>query len=298
MKIVVAGASGLIGHALVAALRSDGCTVVRLVRRPARERDEFAWDPATGQVPAEAMSAADAVVNLAGAAISSGRWSAARLRDIRGSRLDATVALASAIGGAPRRPGVFVNASAIGYYGDRGNEILSEESAPGKGFLAELCRDWESAARAADGSGTRVVCLRFGVVLAREGGVLSRMLPVFRAGAGGRLGAGTQWMSWIGLDDAVGVIRLALRDARMAGPVNAVAPDAATNALFTATLGRVLRRPTMLSVPEAALRLAFGQMARELLLASARVEPRRLLEAGYVFRSPRLEDALRQAVAR
>lgn len=298
MKVVVAGASGLIGRALVAALRSDRCAVVRLVRGAPDGADAMAWDPAGGLVPPEALEDADAVVNLAGSNVAAGRWTDARLREIRRSRLDATSAIAAALSRAPRRPRVLVNASAVGYYGDRGNEILTEDSAPGTGFLAEVCKDWESAARAAESSGVRVVCLRFGVVLAGGGGALERMLPVFRAGAGGRLGSGRQWMSWIALADAVGVIRVALRDGRLAGPVNAVSPGAATNAVFTEKLAGVLRRSALVPVPEFALSLAFGKMARELLLSSAHAEPRRLVEAGYDFREPELEAALRQAVAK
>jgi len=286
MRIAVAGASGLIGQALVAALQAEGCEVTRMAR------------PATGRAAAEAIADADAVVNLAGSSIAGGRWTEAVRSEIRQSRIETTGAIAAALSRAPRPNRILVNASAVGYYGDRGNEILTEDSSRGTGFLAELCGEWESAARAAEPAGVRVVCVRFGIVLASGGGALARMLPVFRVGAGGRLGSGKQWVSWIGLADAVGVILLALRDSGMAGPVNAVAPGAATNAVFTEKLGRVLGRPAPFPVPEFALTLALGQMARELLLSSAHAEPRRLAGAGFEFREPELEGALRQAVAR
>jgi uncharacterized protein (TIGR01777 family) len=306
MKIILAGASGLIGRALADRLRADGDTVVRLVRRPPAAPDELSWDPRGGAVPA-AVGEADAVVNLAGAGIADGRWTARRRQLLLSSRLEPTAALASAVRAAPGRH-VLVNASAVGYYGDRGDEAITEDSARGVGFLADLCRDWEAAAEAATGAGagaratagtgTRVVRVRFGVVLAAQGGALPRLLPLFRLGLGGRLGSGRQWMSWIALDDAVGVLRWAIRDGRAAGPVNAVAPELVTNAIFTATLARVLRRPAFLPVPRSVLSLVLGQMGRETLLAGARVEPERLVTAGYTFVHPMLEDALRQILAR
>jgi len=296
MNIVVAGASGMIGRALVGHLRGAGHAVVRLVRREPANADERPWNPVDRVVPAE-VAAADAVVNLSGADIAGARWTAHRRAVLRMSRLDATLALASALRAAPRRR-VLVNASAVGFYGDGGDAWLTEASPSGEGLLAGICRDWEDAAHTAEGDGTRVVCVRFGVVLAAQGGALRRLLPLFRLGVGGRLGSGRQWMSWIALADAVGALAWAVEREGVAGPLNAVAPEAVTNATFTATLARVLHRPAFLPVPAAALRLAFGQMAQETLLAGARVEPEVLRASGYPFRFPRLEDALVAAVAR
>jgi uncharacterized protein (TIGR01777 family) len=246
-------------------------------------------------VPPE-VAAADAVINLAGAGIADGRWTARRRRILRTSRLEPTSALVAALRAAPR-PRVLVNASAIGYYGDRGDERLTEESAPGSGFLAELCRDWEAAAEAAAEAGTRVVRVRFGVVLAAKSGALPRMLPLLRLGLGGRLGSGRQWMSWIALDDAVGVLRWAIGEESVRGPVNAVAPELVTNATFIAAVARALHRPAFLPVPGPLLAVAHGEMARETLLAGARVEPKRLLAAGYSFAQPGLDGALRKILA-
>jgi len=252
--------------------------VVRLVRREPANADERPWNPVDRVVPAE-VAAADAVVNLSGADIAGARWTAHRRAVLRMSRLDATLALASALRAAPRRR-VLVNASAVGFYGDGGDAWLTEASPSGEGLLAGICRDWEDAAHTA------------------EGGALRRLLPLFRLGVGGRLGSGRQWMSWIALADAVGALAWAVEREGVAGPLNAVAPEAVTNATFTATLARVLHRPAFLPVPAAALRLAFGQMAQETLLAGARVEPEVLRASGYPFRFPRLEDALVAAVAR
>jgi uncharacterized protein (TIGR01777 family) len=315
MKIVLAGASGLIGHALAARLRADGHAVIRLVRRPAAAADERTWAPsasgagarasapapsgasgvpgaAVPGVPAE-VAAADAVINLAGAGIADGRWTARRRALLRTSRLEPTLALVAALRAAPR-PRVLVNASAVGYYGDRGDELLTETSALGSGFLAELCRDWEAAAEGAESAGARVVRVRFGVVLAAQGGALPRLLPLFRLGLGGRLGSGRQWMSWIALDDAVGVLRWALGGEGVRGPVNVVAPEPVTNGTFTAALAHALHRPVFLPVPGPLLAVALGEMARETLLAGARVEPHQLLAGGYSFVQPRLDNALRQ----
>jgi len=293
MKIVIAGASGLVGNALVAALRIEGHEVRRLVRRAAQVPDEIRWDPVRGEIDRERISGVDAVVNLAGENLGAGRWTAARRERILRSRIDATRTLVAAVLGAAVKPAVFINASAVGFYGDRGDEVLTEESSRGAGFLPDVCTAWESAAARVGQVGVRTVMLRFGVILAREGGALAKMLPLFQLGLGGPLGTGRQWMSWISLDDAVGAIRHALRDERMRGPVNVVAPAPVTNADFTRELGRAVRRPAFLPAPAWALRLVLGKgMADEALLGSTRVEPRVLERVGYAFRHPTLAAAL------
>jgi len=285
----------MIGRAAIASLRADGHEVSRLVRRPPAAPDEIPWNPSAGEIPAEVCRAFDAAVNLCGSPIAGERWTAKRRNEIRASRIDATQTLAKVFAaGGPR---ILVNASAVGIYGDRGNLELFESSQPGDGFLAGLCRDWEDAANAAGKGGARVVCLRFGIVLSQEGGALQRMIPFFRAGLGGPLGSGRQWVSWISLDDAVGAIGVALSDGAMSGPVNVVAPNAVTNAGFTRALGRIFGRQWVMAIPRFALKAAYGPMADEVLLASAHVVPSRLLKAQYPFRYSNLEDALYQALA-
>jgi len=297
MKIVVAGASGLVGTALVAALRSDGHVVHRLVRRAANAADEIAWDPARGEIDRGHMADVDAVVNLAGENLGAGRWTQARRGRILRSRIDATRTLVAAMLGVTPRPPVFLRASAVGFYGDRGDDKLTEASGPGRGFLAEVCQAWEGAAQPVEEAGGRTVRMRFGVILAANAGALAKMLPLFRFGLGGRLGTGRQWMSWISLEDAVGAIRHVLRDERCHGPVNIVAPGAVTNAEFTRELARVLHRPAFLPAPAWGLRLALGRaMANEALLASTRAEPAELSRVGYAFLQPDLEAALRVAL--
>jgi uncharacterized protein (TIGR01777 family) len=299
MKILVTGSSGLVGTALAAALRADRQTVVPLVRsnRPLAA-GEARWEPISGQLDAGAAEAADAVVNLAGASIAGGRWNAARKQLLRSSRIEATRNLVTALSRLARPPKVFVSASAIGYFGNRGDEQLTEQSAPGDDFLAQLARDWEAEALRGENIGMRVVVLRFGVVLAAHGGALAKMLPPFRMGLGGRMGSGRQWVSWLTLAEAVALVRSALQDATWRGTYNAVAPHALTNAEFTRVLGRVLRRPTLFPVPSFALRLALGEMADALLLSSQRVLPKRLENAGYQFRDPSLEGGLRVVLER
>jgi len=300
MKILVAGGSGLIGRATVAGLRSDGHEVVRLVRRPAAAPDEVSWNPASGEVPLEACRSANAVVNLCGADVAARRWTPKRREEIRASRIDSTRTLAKVFGGTISdgpRPSVLVNASAIGFYGDRGNQEVDESSAPGKGFLADVCREWEEHAMAAGSLGGRVVCLRFGLVLSGEGGILRKVVPFYRAGLGCPLGLGRQWMSWIELEDAVGVIRFAIGQDWLSGPVNAVSPTAVMNSVFTRTLGRIFGRQLSMPIPPFALRLAMGPMADETFLSSAHVLPTKLVNAVYPFRYRTLEDALNQALA-
>ncbi len=250
------------------------------------------WDPAAGRVDAGGLEGLDAVVHLAGESIAGGRWTAARRDRIRRSRIDATALLAGTLARLARPPRVFVCASAVGYYGDRGDEVLHEDSGSGAGFLADLCRDWEAAASPARAAGIRVVYARSGTVLSTAGGMLPRVLPLFRLGLGGVLGSGAQYLSWIALADHIGALQYLLGADGIAGPVNLVAPHAVTNREFTRALGRALRRPTPLPVPAAALRLAFGRLADEALLASTRVEPARLLASGYRFRYPDLGAAL------
>lgn len=291
------GSSGLVGAALASSLTADGQAPRRLVRsRPAP--GDALWNPEAGSIDADALQGIRAVVHLAGESIAAGRWTGARKRRILESRAQPTRLLAQTLSRLAEPPEVMVSASAIGWYGDRGDERLTEESAGGTGFLAEVCREWEAACAPATERGIRVVNVRFGIVLAAAGGALARMLPLFRFGLGGRLGSGRQWWSWVSLDDVLGAIRHALVTPSLRGPVNVVAPEAVTNAEFTQVLGRVLRRPTLAPAPAFALRLALGEMAGPLLLASAHVAPEQLLATGYRFRHPQLERALRHLLGR
>lgn len=298
MRVAIAGASGLIGGALVSALASAGNEVVRLVRRAPKTKDEVRWDPEAGAIDAAALEGLDAVVNLSGENIAERRWSEARKALLRSSRLGPTRLLASTLAGLARKPKVFVSASAMGAYGDRGDAWVSEKDAPGDDFLGRLSVEWEQAAAPAAAAGIRVVHPRIGIVLSPRGGALGKMLLPFKAGLGGVLGKGTQYMSWIAIDDVVAAfLHLVERD-DLAGPVNVVAPEPVTNAVFTKTLGRVIGRPTVAPAPAFALRLAFGEMADAALLSSTRVKPERLLASGYLFRFPELEGALRHVLGR
>jgi uncharacterized protein (TIGR01777 family) len=297
VKVVVAGATGWIGRALVPALCASGYEVYSLVRRPAREAREIAWQPASGILEAGALAGADVVINLAGENIAAGRWTEARRDRILRSRVDSTRTLVREMTQLKSRPRLFVCASAVGYYGSRGEEMLSETSPLGLGFLPGVCLAWETHAAGAARSGIRTVTARFGVVIGRGGGALARLRPIFRAGLGGRLSSGDQWMSWVSLDDAVGAILYALTEESLAGPCNVVAPVAVTNRQFTEALAAALRRPSILPIPALALRLLLGAMAEETLLASTRVTPRRLLDAGYRFRHERIEAVLADVLA-
>jgi hypothetical protein len=297
MKILLTGATGLVGTALVAALAREGHTVCRLVRSATKSTHgtvgtlDVPWDPQTGALGGAAVGA-EAVVNLGGASIVGGRWTNARKRLLRTSRVDATRALVTALAKMNAKPGVLVSASAVGFYGNRGDETLTEESAPGNNFLADLAKDWEAEALGAEEFGTRVVLARFGIILATEGGALPEMMLPFKFGVGGRVGDGKQWMSWGTLEDVVAILRLALIKSDLRGPINVVAPEPVRNAEFVKELANAMHRPAIFPAPAFALRLAMGEMADALLLSSQRVVPQKLTTAGYSFASRNLKDAL------
>jgi uncharacterized protein len=299
VNVAISGASGLIGAALIASLETGGHRAIPLVRRAPRPgEDALRWDPASGAITPAGPSVADAVVHLAGESLMGLRWTAKKKRRIRESRTVATRLLVQTLTRLAKPPAVLVCASGVGYYGSRGDEVLSEESRPGTGFLADLAREWEAATATAIAQGIRVVNLRLGVVLSAHGGALAKMLTPFRLGLGGVIGDGAQWMSWIALDDVIGAIRHALTTDALRGPLNVVAPAPVTNVEFTRRLGRALGRPTLVPLPVFAARLALGEMADEMLLASQRVVPARLQASGYRFRYPTLEDALRAVLDR
>jgi uncharacterized protein (TIGR01777 family) len=298
MHVVVTGSRGLVGSALVPFLTTGGHRVTRLVRGVPGGPDEIGWEPSRGLSDASFLEGADAAVHLAGENIAAGRWTPARKAEIRRSRVEGTRRLCEALARLANPPKVLVSASAVGFYGDRGAEVLTEESPPGGGFLADVCREWESATAPAALAGIRVVNLRFGMVLSPAGGALRKMLLPFRLGAGGRIGSGRQFVSWIALDDAAGAIHHAIVADSLRGPVNAVAPGPVDNADFTRTLARILRRPALLPLPAFAARVAFGEMADALLLSGARVMPARLQASQYRFRFPDLESALRHLLGR
>ena len=300
MKVLISGSTGLIGSALIPVLTEAGHDVVRLVRStPKPDGSAVHWDPESEQIDTAGLEGMDAVVHLAGENIGAGRWSRNRKARIFDSRVKGTRLLCESLANLTHPPKVLVSASAIGYYGDRDEEILNEESISGFGFLAEVCVEWEIATEPLAETEIRVVNLRTGIVLSLAGGPLEKMLPPFKIGVGGVLGNGRQYMSWITLDDAVGAIHHALTTDNLHGPVNNAAPHPVTNREFTKTLGRVLSRPTLFPIPSFGLRLMFGEeMANELFLASTRVEPSRLLKTGYPFQYPDLESALRHILGR
>jgi uncharacterized protein (TIGR01777 family) len=297
MKILMTGATGLVGTALGAALAREGHTVCRLMRLESSRKEpsagfDVAWDPATGELGGAAVGA-DTAVNLAGASIAGGRWTDERKRLLVASRVQTTRALVGAISRMAARPRVLLSASATGFYGNRGDEILTEDSGPGGDFLASMAKEWEAEARQAEPLGIRVVLLRFGIILAKHGGALPAMMLPFRFGLGGKLGSGEQWMSWITLDDAIGAILLALKNESVSGALNVVAPQPAQNSEFTKALAKAMHRPAIFAAPPLALRLALGrEMADALLLGSQRVVPQRLLGLGYSFQQADLPAAL------
>lgn len=294
MQVLMSGATGLLGSGIGQALEAEGATITRLVRGKTLGERRIAWQPGKSlNLPI----AFDAVIHLAGEPVV-GRWTAAKKARIRDSRVLGTQTLADAIARMASKPRVMVAASAIGFYGDRGDELVNEDSPSGTGFLAETCREWEAASAPVERAGVRVVQIRTGIVLSKNGGALGQMLLPFRLGLGGRLGSGKQWMSWIHVDDIVGAVRHVLANEAVRGAVNLTAPNPVTNAEFTKALGKALSRPTVFSVPAFALRLAFGEMADEALLASQRVQPVRLLTSGYAFRFRELGAALEDIVAK
>jgi uncharacterized protein len=295
MRVVVSGASGLVGTALLAALRADGTEVVRLVRREPTSADERRWDPAGGMLDPSHLEGADAVVNLSGANLDQ-RWTERAKREILESRTKTTGLLATAAAELDPRPSALLCAGGTGVYGNRGNEILTEESEPGGGFLADVMRETEAAAEPARTAGIRVVNFRQGMVLSRTGGALKRMLPFFRFGLGGPVGSGAQWWSWVSLADAVAAYRLVLKN-DIAGPVNLAAPNPVTSRQFAKALGRALRRPAVLPAPAFGIRLLFGEKGEEVLLFGQRALPARLLDADFEFSAPTLDVALEGALA-
>lgn len=295
MKVAISGASGFIGSELVPVLKHEGHEVVRLVRREARGADEVAWDPAAGLLEARALEDVDAIVNLNGANLDK-RWTDAWKREILDSRVDSTQLLARTAASLDAKPSVLVCAGGVDVYGDRGDEILTEESALGEGFLADVGRAVEAAAEPARAAGIRVVNFRQAMVLAKEGGALRRMLPFFKLGVGGRVASGKQWWTWVGMDDVTRAYAFALRT-DLAGPVNLCAPNPVTNEQFTKALGKALGRPTIFPAPEFAIRTLFGQRGVDVLIRRPRALPARLLDAGFDFTAPTIDFALERALA-
>ena len=299
MRIAVTGSSGLIGSELVTTLKQQDHEVVRLVRRPASGPDEATWDPAAGTIDAGALAGIDGAVHLAGEGIGDSRWSDEHKRRVLDSRVQGTTLLARTLAELSPRPAVLVSGSAVGFYGDRGDEVLTEDSSAGTGFLADVAREWEASTAPAEAAGIRVVHLRTGIVLSGKGGALKKALPIFKAGIGGNLGSGKQWWSWISLDDEVGLILHALRNESVRGPLNGTAPAPATNAQFSKALGRAVHRPVVMPVPKTALHVLYGrEMAKEMMFASQRAMPERAKGTGYGFCHPTLEQALETALAK
>jgi len=292
MRILMSGASGQVGRALTGALEKDGHHVVPL-RRGTSDQGGVSWNPRNGDLLSGTLEGLDAVIHLAGDNISEGRWTGAKKRLIRDSRRGPTRFLSEKIAALGHPPKAFLSASAIGIYGDRGEEVLDENSAPGQGFLPDVCVEWEAATEPAESAGLRVCHLRLGAVLSRDGGALGKMKVPFQLGVGGPLGDGRQWFSWIGIDDVTGAVKHLLEHPDLSGPVNLTAPNAVRNAEFSMALGRVLKRPALMRAPAAALRLALGEVADAVLLSSARVQPEALTLTGYTFRFPEIEPALR-----
>jgi uncharacterized protein (TIGR01777 family) len=296
MKILISGSHGLVGTALIKSLEPEGHEIYRLVRHYPDSDSQIEWNPERYSIALSLIEGFDAVVHLAGESIAEGRWTEEKKKRIRESRVKGTRLLSDALGNLTNRPKTLISASAVGYYGDRDDELLTEESKPGSDFLSEVCVEWESATEGARQQGIRTVNCRFGIILDKDGGALKKMLPPFRMGIGGRIGSGKQWMSWIALADVVSGLKFALTNEQLAGPVNFVAPNPVRNSEFTKTLGKSLSRPTLFPIPAFGVRLAFGEMADALLLSSQRVEPVRLKNAGFTFQLPDLGSALRNAL--
>ena len=299
MRVLVSGSTGFLGTAVIEALENEGHTISRLVRpetgrskASSAQGQSVRWDPVAGEFDAAAAEGADVLVHLAGASIANGRWNGSRKKLLRTSRIDATRHLMGALSKLQRPPRVIVASSAIGYYGDRGDETLTETSAPGSDFLASLCREWEAETARGAEFGARVVSLRFGIILAAHGGALPQMALPFKFGAGGRIGSGRQWMSWITLAEVVAMIQFAIANSQLFGPANAVAPNPVQNSEFTRVLAKTLHRPALFPAPAFALRIALGEMADALLLSSQRVMPSKLEQSGYKFAQPELSNAL------
>ncbi|HJZ82592.1 MAG TPA: TIGR01777 family oxidoreductase [Pyrinomonadaceae bacterium] len=295
MNVAIAGASGLVGSALIPVLKKVGAQITRLVRSKANA-GEIEWHPNQDEVSSRTLEGFDVIINLAGENIAGGRWTDDHKRKIRDSRVNGTHLLSEAIAKLTKKPRVFVCASATGIYGDRDDETLDEQSESGGGFLAGVCREWEKATEPAIRAGVRVVNLRFGPILAREGGMLAKLLTPFKMGMGGKVGSGRQYISWVAIEDAIQAIKVAIEDASINGPLNVVSPNPVTNEEFTRTLGHILNRPTALAIPAFAARVAFGEMADEMLLASQKVLPKKLTQVGYEFAYPDLDSALRHYV--
>jgi hypothetical protein len=296
MKIAIAGASGLVGSALIPPLEDEGFEVTRLVRDSPKV-GEIEWHPNQDDIDPAKLKGFEAVINLAGENIAEGRWTDEKKRKIHDSRVHGTHLLSEAMARLAHKPRVFLCASATGIYGDRGDEILDEQSESGGGFLAGVCREWEKACDLAAKAGVRVVNLRFGPIIAPRGGMLEKMLTPFKMGLGGKVGSGKQYISWVAIDDVVAAIKLALKDESIRGPLNVVSPNPVTNEKFTKTLGEVLSRPTVMAMPAFAARLAFGEMADEMLLVSQRVMPKKLRDMGFAFQYPNLEPTLRDSIS-
>lgn len=296
MNILMTGSNGLVGSYLWPRFIANGHQVKRLVRREPASDNEYYWDPDT-TLDATSLKGVDCVVHLAGESLAEGRWTAEKKARIRDSRVKGTQLLCETIADLPNAPKIFVCASAIGYYGDRGEEILTEESSAGTGFLPDVCKEWEEATNIAKQKGLRVANLRFGLILSSHGGALKKMLPPFRMGLGGKVGSGDQYYSWIAIDDVAGVIDQILKQETLEGPINIVSPNPVRNSEFTKALGKVLRRPTIFPIPAFAARKAFGEMADALLLASVRVHPEKLLSNNYIFRYPEIEGAFDHVIS-
>lgn len=292
MKIIITGSSGLVGTALVSFFRKEHHEVYKLVRvRADLQNDEIAWDPERGVINPNLIEGFDVVIHLAGENIM-GRWTESKKKRIKESRVKSTSLLCQSLNQLKKPPHVFISASAVGYYGNRGDDILTEQSVKGKGFLANVCEEWEEATRLAAEKGIRVINLRFGMILSSCGGALKQMLPIFKLGLGGKMGSGNQYVSWIAIDDLVRAINYIIHQESLAGPINAVSPDPVTNEEMTKTLGKVLHRPTFLAMPTFMVELVFGELGKDVLLSSARVKPSKLEEAGFQYRYPHLEEAL------